>query len=241
MHIEGSIVLVTGANRGLGAAFASALLDAGAAKVYAAARDPAQIADKRLVPIALDITDDAAVEAAARACGDVNLLINNAAVMRMSPFIASASMEGARAEMATNYFGTLAMCRAFAPVLKANGGGALVNMLSVVAWFTHPINGSYCASKHAALALTNGLRTELKAQGTFVAGVYASFIDTGMATAITAPKAKPEDIAARALEGIERGEEEIQADVRSREIKHALARDPATFYAALEQQWLQRA
>lgn len=240
MHIEGSVALVTGANRGLGQAFASALLAAGAARVYAAARDVAQITDNRLVPLALDITDLRAVNAAARDCGDVTLLVNNAGIMRSSPFLSAPSLDAARAEMETNYFGTLAMCRAFAPVLAKNGGGAIANMLSVVSWFTHPLNGSYGASKAAAQSLTNGLRTELKAQHTLVAGIYASFIDTDMVRTITAPKAQPADIALRALAGLARGEHEILADARSQEIRAALARDPAAFYAELERQWLQR-
>ena len=155
--------------------------------------------------------------AAARQCSDVSLLINDAGVMRMSPFIAAPSIEAARHEMMTNYFGTLDMCRAFSPVHRDNGGGALVNMLSVVSWFTHPINGSYCASKAAERALTDGLRMELAAQNPLVVGVYASFIDTDMV----------------AIAGVASNKHEVFADARSVEIKAMLARDTDAFYVGL--------
>src|SRR5579863_704386 len=184
MKIENSITLVTGANRGLGKAYTDALLAAGAAKVYAGARDPASVAitDKRLVPVKLDVTQDQDVHAAAESCPDVNLLINNAGIMLASPMLADGSEAALRAEMEVNVFGMLRMVRAFAPVLAKNGGGAIANMLSVVSWFTYPFNATYCASKHAALALTEGVRIQLKSQGTQVVAVYAGFIETDMAS-----------------------------------------------------------
>jgi len=184
-HIEGTTALVTGANRGLGKAFVQALLDRGAAKVYAAARDPGTIdvTDARVGPVQLDITNLDDVVGAARDCTDVSLLINNAGAMLLRPFLSAPDMSAARTEMETNYFGTLAMARAFAPVLGAAGGGSLVNMLSVVSWYAPPFNASYCASKSAQWALTNALRVELRAQGTLVVGVHAGFIDTDMAAA----------------------------------------------------------
>ncbi|MFK4446080.1 NAD(P)-dependent dehydrogenase (short-subunit alcohol dehydrogenase family) [Caballeronia udeis] len=233
MQIKGATALVSGANRGLGRAFAQALLQAGAAKVYAGARDPSRVTDPGVIPVALDITDPNAVIATARECSDVTLLINNAGVMWMSPFIAAPSMEAARDEMMTNYFGTLYMCRAFSPVLGANGGGALVNMLSVVSWFTHPMNGSYCASKAAERALTDGLRLELAEQGTLVVGVYASFIETDMAAVLDVPKTSADAIARSAIEGVANKQYEVFADARSAEIKAALARDADAFYAGL--------
>jgi NAD(P)-dependent dehydrogenase (short-subunit alcohol dehydrogenase family) len=170
MNIENSIALVTGSNRGLGKAYTDALLAAGAAKVYAGARDPASVAvtDKRLVPVKLDVTQDGDVNAAAAACPDVNLLINNAGIMLASPMLVDGSETALRAEMEVNVFGMLRMVRAFAPVLAKNGGGAIANMLSVVSWFVFPLNATYCASKHAALALTEGVRIQLKAQRTQV-------------------------------------------------------------------------
>jgi NAD(P)-dependent dehydrogenase (short-subunit alcohol dehydrogenase family) len=153
MHIENSIALVTGANRGLGKAYTDALLAAGAAKVYAGARLTASVlvTDKRLVPVKLDVTEDGDVRAAATSCADVNLVINNAGIMLASPMLADGSEAALRAEMEVNVFGMLRMVRAFAPVLAKNGGGAIANMLSVVSWFVFPFNATYCASKHATL------------------------------------------------------------------------------------------
>ena len=150
MKIAGCTALVTGANRGLGRAFVEALRGAGAAKIYAAARNIAGMApDGGVVPIQLDITKAEEVTDAAAACADVDLLINNAGVARFTPALSAPSIDNARLEMETNYFGTLSMCRAFAPVLGRNGGGTLVNMLSVVGFFNLPMQATYCASKAA--------------------------------------------------------------------------------------------
>ena len=185
-HIKGTTALVTGANRGLGMAFVQALLDRGAAKVYAGARNPGtvDVTDARVVPVQLDITNFDDIAAAARDCTDVSLLVNNAGAMLLRPFLSAPDMSAARTEMETNYFGTLAMARAFAPVLAAAGGGALVNMLSVASWLASPFNASYCASKSAEWALTNALRVELHHQGTLVVGVHAGWIDTDMAATV---------------------------------------------------------
>ena len=210
MRIQDSVALVTGASRGLGRAFADALVERGAKTVYAAARDPASVAvaGPGVIPVALDITDPDRVAQVAVECRDVNLLVNNAGVMEQSPFLEAPAMDAARLEMETNYFGTLAMCRAFAPVLAANGGGALVTMLSVVSWFTNPVNGSYCASKAAAWAMTNGVRIELAQQGTLVVAVHAGFIDTEMAAGLTGPndrKISPADVVRQVLDAVEAG------------------------------------
>jgi NAD(P)-dependent dehydrogenase (short-subunit alcohol dehydrogenase family) len=137
MRIGGSVALITGANRGLGRAYARELVSRGAAKVYGAARQPDQVTEPGVTPAALDITDPGRVAEIAKQCADVSLLVNNAGVMRASTFTSSPSLDAARAEMETNYFGTLAMCRAFAPVLAANGGGAIVNMLSITSFYTN--------------------------------------------------------------------------------------------------------
>jgi NAD(P)-dependent dehydrogenase (short-subunit alcohol dehydrogenase family) len=192
MNIENSIALVTGANRGLGKAYTEALLVAGAAKIYAGARDPASIAitDKRLVPVKLDVTQDSDVHPAAASCADVNLLINNAGIMLASPILAEDSESALGAEMEVNVFGMLRMVRAFAPVLAKNGGGAIANMLSVVSWFVFPFNPTYCASKRAALALTEGIRIQMKSQGTLVVAVLVGFIDTDMAAGFDREKTR---------------------------------------------------
>jgi NAD(P)-dependent dehydrogenase (short-subunit alcohol dehydrogenase family) len=237
MKIENAVAIVTGANRGLGKAYAEALLAAGAAKVYAGARDPATIADKRLVPIKLDVTSPQDVAAAAAACGDVTILINNAGAMLMSPTLAAGSEAALRHEIEVNVFGLLAMSRAFAPILARNGGGAIANMLSVVSWFVAPLNSTYCASKHAALAVSDALRIELKAQGTQVVGVYAGFIDTDMAAGIDQPKTPPRQVAERTLAGIREGKDHVLADSRAEEIWHATRTDPAALAALMQARW----
>jgi len=243
MNIENSIALVTGSNRGLGKAYTDALLAAGAAKVYAGARDPASVAvtDKRLVPVKLDVTQDGDVSAAAAACPDVNLLINNAGIMLASPMLAENSEAALRAEMEVNAFGMLRMVRAFAPVLARNGGGAMANMLSVVSWFVFPFNATYCASKHAALALTAGVRIQLKSQGTQVVAVYAGFIDTDMAAGFDREKTPPQQVAERTLDGIRNGLNDVHADERSEAIWQAVRTDPAGLHAQMQQQWDERA
>jgi len=238
MKIAGATALVTGANRGLGRALVSALRQAGCAKVYAAARDIASIpAADGIVPIRLDITNGEQVAAAAARCQDVAILINNAGIARFTPALGAPSVDDARIEMETNYFGTLAMCRAFAPVLGRNGGGALVNILSVVSWFNVPMQGSYSASKAAAWSLTKAARFELRAQGTLVSGVYAGYIDTDMTTGLNAPKSSPDDIAARVIEGIEAGAEDILADARARQVHAELLKDSSAFDAAMQETW----
>jgi NAD(P)-dependent dehydrogenase (short-subunit alcohol dehydrogenase family) len=243
MNIENSIALVTGANRGLGKAYTDALLAAGAAKVYAGARDPASVAnsDPRLVPVKLDVTQDADVQAAAEACADMNLLINNAGIMLASPMLAEDSETALRAEMEVNVFGMLRMIRAFAPVLAKNGGGAIANMLSVVSWFVFPFNATYCASKNAALALTEGVRIQLKSQGTQVVAVYAGFIDTDMAAAFDREKTPPRKVAERTLDGIRNGLNDVHADERSEAIWQVVRADPAGLHAQMQQQWDERA
>jgi NAD(P)-dependent dehydrogenase (short-subunit alcohol dehydrogenase family) len=229
MNIEGSVALVTGANRGLGKVLAEQLLARGAKKVYAGARDPSKIAYPGVEPVKLDITNAADVEAAAKALGDVNLVINNAGIAQFASLADDSSLEIARKAMETNYFGTLRVANAFAPILAKNGGGALVNMLSVLTWITYPSLAAYCASKSAAWALTNGLRHELKEQGTLVVGVHAGLIDTDMAAGVEAPKVTPEQVAKAILDGVAAGQEEVLSDDPSRHIKAALSSQPGPY------------
>ena len=237
MKIAGSVALVTGASRGLGRVFAAELVSRGAAKVYGAARDPAAVTDAGVTPVALDITDPEGVARAAEQCADVSLLVNNAGVMKASTFIDAPSLDAARLEMETNYFGTLRMCRAFAPILAANGGGALVNMLSVTSFFTNPFNASYGASKAAEWSLTNGIRTELHHHGTLVVGVHAGFIDTDMAAGLDVPKISPESVAVQVFDAVEAGQVEVLADERTRSVKASLPRDHELIYPPIQELW----
>ena len=237
MKIGGSVALVTGADRGLGRAYARELVRRGAARVFGAARHPAQVSEPGVTPIALDITDPDRVAEVARECADVSLLVNNAGVMRASTFIGAPNLDAARVEMETNYFGTLSMCRAFAPVLAANGGGAVVNMLSVTSFYTNPFNASYGASKAAAWSLTNGIRLELHHQGTLVVAVHAGFIDTDMAALTNAPKISPESVAGQVFDAVEAGQIEVLADERTRTVKASLPRDHELIYPPVQAFW----
>ena len=238
MKIKGSVALVTGANRGLGRAYAAELVSRGAAKVYGAARDPAAVTEPGVTPIALDITDQERVAQVAQECADVSLLVNNAGVLKYSTFINAPNLDAARAEMEVNYFGTLSMCRAFAPVLAAHGGGAIVNMLSVTSFYTNPLDASYGASKAAAWSLTNGVRLELHHQGTLVVAVHASFIDTDMAALATnVAKDSPESVVRQACDAVEAGQVEVLADERSRTVKAELSRDHELIYPPVQEFW----
>src|SRR6266487_4261057 len=237
MRIDGSVALVTGANRGLGRAYARELVKRGAAKVYGAARQSAAVTEPGVTPIALDITDPDRVAQIAAQCADVTLLVNNAGVMAASTFIGAPNLDAARLEMETNYFGTLRMCRAFAPVLAANGGGAIVNMLSVTSFYTNPFNASYGASKAAAWSLTNGIRIELHHQGTLVVAVHAGFIDTDMSALVDAHKISPESVARQAFDAVEAGLVEVLADERTRTIKASLSRDHKLIYPPDQEFW----
>jgi NAD(P)-dependent dehydrogenase (short-subunit alcohol dehydrogenase family) len=237
VNIEGSTALITGANRGLGKAFARALLDGGAAKVYAGARNPDEIKDPGLIPVKLDVTSSTDVEAAARNCHDVNLLINNAGAMRLTPVLAEGAEEAMREEMEVNVFGVRRMMSAFVPVIIGAGGGAIANMLSVVSLYVAPFNGTYCVSKHAAMALTDGARIQLKRQNIHVLGIYAGFIDTDMTGAVSGPKTLPEQVAQRTLDGIRSSQDHVFGDAFSEKVWHTLRNDAAAFTADQQRAW----
>ena len=236
MNVEGATALVTGANRGLGAAVAQALVDAGA-KVYGAARDNTTITNPDVVPVLLDVTSPGDIADAARICGDVSIVVNNAGIGRSSTSLAPDASDAARAELETNYFGPMRMAQAFAPVLRQNGGGALVNVLSVLSFISMPQAATYSASKAAAWSLTNALRMELRRQGTLVVAVHAGFIDTDMAAGIDAEKISPQSVATQIVTAIEAGDEEVLADPTSQMVKAALADDLTALYPTLQAQW----
>lgn len=237
MNVEGSVALVTGANRGLGRAFARALVEAGAAKVYAGARDVASITDPGVVPVELDVTDHEQVARVAAELGDVTIVINNAGIGLGAAAVGGDDLDDHRAEFEVNYFGPLAVSRAFAPVLAKNGGGAIVNMLSALSWVAFPQYGNYSATKAAAWLLTNGLRTQLRSQGTLVVGVHAGFIDTDMAASVDAPKVAPEDVARQTIEAIAAGREEVLADDVAKNVKAALPNDLDALYPAIQENY----
>ena len=232
MNIKGSVAFVTGANRGLGLAFVQELLAAGARKVYGAARNPETIDIPGAHPIKLDITNEEDVLAAARAASDTTILINNAGIMMPGGFLGDSNIASTRQQFETNFYGTLAMARAFAPILQKNDGGALVNVLSVLSWINLPQAGSYCASKAAEWALTNGIRNELRANQTLVIGVHAAYLDTDMVKSIQAPKTKPEDAARQVIEAIESGREEVLIDDITRKVKLELTAEVPVYLRA---------
>ena len=229
MKICDSVALVTGANRGLGLAFVQELLAAGARKVYAAARDPKSITLAGVTPASLDVTKPESVAAAARAFTEVNLLINNAGICLWSGFLSPNAIDVARTEIDTNYFGPLLLSRAFAPILKRNGGGAIVNVLSFLSWISIPDAGTYCASKSAAWALTNWLRTGLREQGTRVIGVHPGLMETEMVSHLTLPKVKPVDVVRQVFSAIETVRDEVLADEIARQVKAGLSKDPGIY------------
>lgn len=234
MHIDGSTALVTGANRGLGAALCRALLERGATKIYAAARHPERIDTPGVTPLQLDITSTTDIAAAVERCGNINLLINNAGISTGTSALAGS--DAGRREFDTNVFGPLEMSRAFSPILAANGGGAIVNVLSVLSWFSAPGNAMYCAAKAASWSLTNSLRQELLAQHTHVLALHVGYMDTDMAAGIDAPKTSPDTVASRTLDGLEAGAFEILADDVSHHVRAALSGELTALYPALATQ-----
>lgn len=232
MKIAGSVALVTGANRGVGRAYVETLLSLGAKKIYAAARDVKGVEDLvkagsgKVEAVKLDVTSEADAKAAAVKCKDVSLLINNAGANGSSGALAASSLDAAGREMAVNYFGVLYLSRAFGPVLKANGGGAIVNMLSVVSRVNMPLLGTYSASKAAAWSLTQAVRGELARQGTLVVGVFPGAIDTDMAKGFDIPKLAPKDVASLALKAVDAGVEDLDIGDMAQGVAAGMKADP---------------
>ncbi|MEV6099713.1 SDR family oxidoreductase [Nocardia sp. NPDC051981] len=218
--IEGANVLVTGGQRGLGRAFAREFLDRGAAKVYVSARKPESSDVPRIVPVELEVTDLDSIAAVAERAGDASIVVNNAGVLRPAPLLQT-EMADVVETFETNVFGPLRIARAFAPILAANGGGALVDIHSVLSWSSGA--AAYGASKAALWSITNSLRIELAGQGTQVVGVHLGFADTDMVKAIAAPKISPAEVAAAVADGLEQGSTEVLVDDFTRQVKAALS------------------
>ncbi|MEV6018523.1 MULTISPECIES: SDR family oxidoreductase [unclassified Streptomyces] len=225
MELKNAVAVVTGANRGLGRHLAAQLVERGA-KVYAAARRPETVDLPGVVPLRLDVTDAESIRAAARIAADATLLVNNAGISTGTPLIAG-SPDAVRLEMEVNFFGPLAVTRAFAPVIESNGGGGVLNVLSVLSWL-HPAGlGAYAAAKAAAWALTGAVREELAPRGITVTALHVGYMDTDMAASVPADqKANPAEVATQALSAVEAGLPEVLADETTRYVKQSLATSP---------------
>jgi NAD(P)-dependent dehydrogenase (short-subunit alcohol dehydrogenase family) len=229
MKLQDATVFITGANRGLGLAFARAALERGARKVYAAARNPEQVSLPGVVPVRLDVLDDESVAAAALLCKDVTLVINNAGIASPSAVLNDGGEASLRHHLETNFFGMLRVSREFAPVLKNNGGGALLNVLSIASFINSPLLGTYSLSKTAAWGLTNALRNELQPQGTQVLALHVGFIDTDLTQGFDVPKSPPAVVVARAFDALELDAAEVMADERSQQVKEGLSATAAPY------------
>jgi NAD(P)-dependent dehydrogenase (short-subunit alcohol dehydrogenase family) len=229
MKIANANVFITGANRGIGLAFAQAALARGANKVYAAARNPATITLPGVIPVQLDVTSPTDVAAAAQAAGDATLVINNAGIAIFGSFTAPDAVETLQRHFDTNVLGVLRVAQAFAPVLARNGGGALLNVASVASFISGQKLANYAVSKSAVWSLSNGLRHDLRAQHTQVATLHMAFVDTDMTQGIEMPKSSPEQIVARAFDALEAGAEEILADDFTQQVKQGLVAEPAMY------------
>ncbi|SFJ83207.1 Short-chain dehydrogenase [Paenibacillus sp. UNC496MF] len=231
MNIANQIALVTGANRGLGLQLARELVARGA-KVYAGARNPQAVDIPGAIPLQLDITDPKSVAAAAETAKDVTLLINNAGSSTGGSLLED-DLSKMHVEFDTHVFGTLAMVRSFAPVIERNGGGAILNILSVLSWFATGGAGAYSAAKTAEWGMTNVLRLNLAPRNVRVAGLHVGFMDTDMTADIQAPKSSPADIAKIAVDGLEADSYEIVADEVSRSVLKNLSGGVAAVYPNL--------
>ncbi|RNL62736.1 SDR family NAD(P)-dependent oxidoreductase [Nocardioides marmoriginsengisoli] len=217
-----SVVMVTGANGGIGVPLVEEALRRGATKVYATARTPrSNWGNERVIPLRLDVTDPASIKACVEAAGDVSVLVNNAAVSVSTPGILTHSEEEIRANVETNFLGPLFIARAFAPQLAATEGSVLVDIHSVLSWYA--VAGIYSATKAALWSVTNSLRLELKPAGVHVVGVHMGYVDTPMAAHTDDPKIDPADFARTVYDGVEAGALEILVDDASRLAKAGLS------------------
>lgn len=229
-EIKGAVAFVTGGSRGIGKALVEELYTRGASKVYATARDPRTVTHPDAVPVALEVTDPAAVAAAAEQAHDVTILVNNAGGAVGAHFLDS-PVDDVRREFETNFYGPLLVTRAFVPVIEHNGGGHILNVHSVLSWVGTA--GSYSASKAALWSQTNSLRLELRRREIAVTGLHVGYVDTDLTAGVDAPKSSALDVAVLALDGIETGAHEVLADDVSRQVKAGLAEDLRVLYPQL--------
>lgn len=227
VQFQGAVVLVTGANGGLGQEFVSQALELGATKVYASARSPREWSDPGVVPLALDVTDAASVALAAATASDVTVVINNAGISNGASVIGP-DTTALREVFEVNFFGAVDVADKFAPVLQANGGGGLLNVLSVLSWLA--VGDGYSAAKAALWSASNMQRLLLAEQGTLVTSLYLGYTDTPMTANVDAPKNDPADVVAQAYAGLAAGEYEVLADDLSRQVKAALAAPVEALY-----------
>jgi NAD(P)-dependent dehydrogenase (short-subunit alcohol dehydrogenase family) len=224
MKIRNSVAFVTGANRGLGLALTRELLARGAKKVYAGVRNPTGVVIPGAEVIKFDVTDPASIAAAAAQCGDVTLLVNNAGIARLTTStLDPAIIDSTREILETNLFGVIRATQAFAPALTANGGGAIVNVLSEATWLARPMLAAYSTTKAAAWSYTNSLRVELRDKGIQVLGLHVGFMDTDMTQGFDMQKTSPEDVSTQTFDALEAGKEEVLADEGTRAVKRSLA------------------
>jgi NAD(P)-dependent dehydrogenase (short-subunit alcohol dehydrogenase family) len=238
MNLNGAVVLISGAGGGIGQAATKAFLDAGAAKVYAATRVKGAevgLADDRVVPVHLDVTNQASIDAAAAQCGDVTVLVNNAGVNHNAPVLGSDDVGAARHEIEVNYLGNLAVSRAFAPLLGANGGGAMVNVLSILSRINHPGMATYCASKAALYSATQAMRAQLRGQGTFVCAFMPGAVDTRLTAHLPIPKMSTAETAAAMIDALANDVEDAYPGDMAGGVSAGLAAD----HKAVEAQFAQ--
>ncbi len=229
--LTSSVVLITGANGGIGTQFVSEALERGSSKVYATARSPREWDDPRVVALRLDVTDPESIAAAVAAAPDVTVLVNNAGVSPSTASLLNLSEDELREGMETNFFGPLRLARAFTPVLAAAPGAALINIHSVLSWYAAA--GVYSVSKAALWSATNALRLELEPRGVHVVGVHAGWVDTPMAAHASGPKLDPADLVRQVFDAVEADQYEVLADDASKQVKGALSAPIEALYPQL--------
>ncbi len=233
MKLENAVVLVTGANRGLGLAFAKEALARGAHKVYAAARNPDSITLEGVIPVKLDVTNKDDIAKLVEQCSDLTSLTNNAGVAELGAILADDAESMLRRQLETNLYGPLRLTQSFAPVLANNGGGGIINVLSIASWITGPLLATYSVTKSAAWSMTNAVRQELAAQQTQVLGLHVGFIDTDLTKGLDVPKVSAEQVVSRTFDALEAGEAQVLADEPTQMIHQALSSAPQVYLHAL--------